>query len=243
MPAANSTAKESGTTKSRTTKKTAARANPQASSKTSGKSSTFKYDVHPGVAMVQKWIEDMPEKTGKSFDQWLALIKKSGPKDEKALKSWLKEKHSFGGNTASWLAERSMNKEMGLGDEDPKSYLKLAPKYVDDMYAKKPDLRPMHDTLLKLGRSIGNDVRICPCKTIVPFYRNNVFAQIKPTTKSRIDFGLALKKCTGKLPARLIDTGGAAKGDRITHRIEITSMKDIDSVVEKWARAAYELDG
>jgi hypothetical protein len=67
-----------------------------------------------------------------------------------------------------------------------------------------------------------------------------VFAQIKPTTQTRIDFGFALKD----MPAtgRLIDTGGFAKKDRITHRIAITSVKDIDDEVKHWLKVAYELD-
>ena len=82
----------------------------------------------------------------------------------------------------------------------------------------------------------------CPYKTIVPLYRHHVFAQIKPTTNTRIDLGLALAKHKAKLPKRLIDTGGLQKKDRITHRIEISSLDDIDADVKKWVRAAYELD-
>jgi hypothetical protein len=57
---------------------------------------------------------------------------------------------------------------------------------------------------------------------------------------TRIDLGLALKNT--KVPKRLIDTGGFAKKDRITHRVEITSMKDIDADVKKWLTIAYEMD-
>jgi hypothetical protein len=57
---------------------------------------------------------------------------------------------------------------------------------------------------------------------------------------TRIDLGLALKNT--KIPKRLIDTGGFAKKDRITHRVEITSMKDIDADVKKWLTIAYEMD-
>ena len=41
---------------------------------------------------------------------------------------------------------------------------------------------------------------------------------------------------------RLIDTGGFAKKDRITHRIEITSLKDIDTEVKRWLKVAYDRD-
>jgi hypothetical protein len=51
------------------------------------------YSVHPGLKMVQKWIGELKEKTGRSLDEWLRLIKKSGPKDEKACREWLKTEH------------------------------------------------------------------------------------------------------------------------------------------------------
>ena len=92
------------------------------------------------------------------------------------------------------------------------------------------------------ARSLGADVKVCPCETIVPLYRNHVFAQIKPSTNARIDFGLALKGGPKKLPKRLIDTGGLAKKDRITHRFALTSVDEIDDEVGKWLSTAYELD-
>jgi len=76
----------------------------------------------------------------------------------------------------------------------------------------------------------------------VPPYREHVFAQIKPTTNSRIDLGLALTHYKGKLPKRIIDTGGLAKKDRITHRIELKSTDQIVSEVKKWLKTACDLD-
>ena len=90
-----------------------------------------------------------------------------------------------------------------------------------------------------MGKSLGDDVKACPCKTIVPLYRKHVFAQIKPTTNTRVDLGLALTHFKGKLPKRIIDTGGLSKKDRITHRIPITSMKEIDDKVKKWLITVY----
>jgi uncharacterized protein DUF5655 len=74
----------------------------------------------------------------------------------------------------------------------------------------------------------------------VPIYRNHVIAQVKPTTRTRIDLGLALKNT--KEPKRLIDTGGFAKKDRITHRIEISKPTDFDQEARGWLRVAYEMD-
>ncbi|HEY6118862.1 MAG TPA: DUF5655 domain-containing protein [Pyrinomonadaceae bacterium] len=197
------------------------------------------YSVHPGVTMTQKWISELQQKTGRSLDEWLKYIKKAGPKNEKERRDWLKAEHELGTNTASWLAERAEGKGKELGDPD--LYLQEAERYVEEMFSgAKSALRPLYDQLLKLGLSIGKDARACPCQTIVPLYRNHVFAQIKPTTRTRIDLGFALgdMKATGKL----IDTGGFAKKDRITHRIPIGSPDDIDDEVKGWLKTAYDRD-
>ena len=197
------------------------------------------YSVHPGVLMTQKWVAELKEKTGRTLEEWLAHIKKAGPKEEKERRAWLKEKHGLGTNTASWLAERAEGK--GEESSDPDRYLEAAERDVEKMFSGgKAKLRPLYDALLKLGLKTGKEAKACPCQTIVPLYRNHVFAQIKPTTQTRIDLGFALGDT--KLTSRLIDTGGYAKKDRITHRIPITSMEDIDDEVRHWLKVAYDRD-
>ena len=197
------------------------------------------YSVHPGVAMVQKWIRDLPVKTGRSLDEWIALVRKSGPTIEKERREWLKQEDALGSNSASWIAERVDGK--GYEEDTPESYLAAAEGYVEAMFSEaRAALRPVYDELLELGISQGPDVKVCPGKTIVPFYRNHVFAQIKPATNSRIDMGFAL----GNRPATgsLIDTGGYKKGDRITHRIPITKVSEITTEVRRWFKRAYDRD-
>ena len=198
------------------------------------------YSVHPGVAMVQDAMARLKEKTGRDLDEWVALIKTEGPPTEKERRDWLKAEHGLGTNYSWWLAERAAGK--GEEDGDPEAYLRAAARYVEEMYAgPKAALRPIHDRILELAVALGDDVKVCPCKTIVPLYRNHVFAQIKPATRTRIDLGFALgdSKATG----RLIDTGGFAKKDRITHRIPLASVADVDDEVKHWLNVAYDLDG
>jgi hypothetical protein len=200
-----------------------------------------RYDVHPGVAMVQKWIAELKQKTGRSLEEWIAVAKKEGPKEDKARREWLKTKHKLGTNSAWWISERVNGK--GAEEDSPEAYLRTAVVYVEEQYAgAKEKLWPIYEKLLKLGKSMGADVKACPCKTMVPLYREHVFAQIKPTTNTRIDLGFALEHYKSKLPKRIIDTGGLAKKDRITHRIELNSVEEIDPEVKKWLKMAYELD-
>jgi len=165
------------------------------------------YDVHPSLGMYQSSLAALKKKTGRTLEEWIKFVQRNGPPTEKERRAWLKAEHGLGMNYAGWIAERTV----GKGDDgNPETYLKQAEEFVENMYsgAKEP-LRPIFDELVALGRGLGSDVKVCPGKTIVPFYRKHVFAQIKPTTRTRIDLGLALKDT--KVPKRLIDTGGLAK--------------------------------
>jgi hypothetical protein len=206
---------------------------------TTAKAAPNPYSVHPGVRMVQDWIATLKAKTGRSLPEWLDLMHKKGPKDEVALRAWLKGEHGLGTNSAWWLAERALGKG---GEEDtPERYLAQAQVYVEEMFAgAKAPLRPLYEELLRLGLAIGPEAKACPCKTMVPLYRNHVFAQIKPATRTRIDFGFALGDLKAK--GRLIDTGGFAKKDRITHRIEVTGPADVDGELRRWLQTAYDRD-
>lgn len=198
------------------------------------------YGVHPGILMTQQWIATLKEKTGRSLEEWLTLVKKKGPKDEAKAREWLKAEHGLGTNSAWWIAGRAFGSEVETGDPD--QYLEAAEGYVEGMFTGKRELlRPLYDALLKLGLATGKDVKACPCKTIVPLYRKHVFAQIKPATNTRIDFGLALGD-TKKTPKRLKDTGGYAKKDRITHAFAVSSPADIDDEVKRWLKTAYDRD-
>ena len=197
------------------------------------------YSVHPSVVMVQKWIETLREKTGHSMEEWLKLIKKEGPPTEKERRLWLKEKYGLGTNTAWWLAERADGK--GSEEDTPEGYLKQAEIYVEEMFAgPKAGLRPIYYKLLKIGLGMAKGVKACPCKTMVPLYRNHVFSQLKPAARTRLDLGFSLGNM--KVPARLIDTGGFAKKDRITHRIPIACLDALDDEGKHWLKIAYDLD-
>ena len=199
----------------------------------------WKYDLHPSLRMVQSVIAGMKEKTGRSIDDWIRLTKNEGPSGEKECAAWLKKTYGLGTNYASWIAGRATGKSDG--GEGAGQYLKHAEDYVEKMYAgPKEHLRSIYDEILTYAKTLGRDIGVSPCQTIVPIYRNHVIAQIKPTTRTRIDLGLALGDT--KTPKCLIDTGGLAKKDRITHRIEIGSIDDFDDEAKRWMRMAYEMD-
>jgi hypothetical protein len=191
------------------------------------------YSLHPGFAMEASSMANLVQRTGKSLDEWIKLVKETAPAGSKERREWLKTEHGITTNYAMWIVDRAEGNG-GADSYDPEGM-------VEKMYSgAKENLRPLYDALLALGLGIGEDVKACPCETIVPLYRKRVFAQIKPATQTRIDMGFALKD-TGAT-GRLIDTGGFAKKDRITHRIPITSLEEIDEEVKQWLKTAYEMD-
>ena len=196
------------------------------------------YSPHPSIEYALNCIRSLEKRSGLTLEQWIERAS-TGPESDEARRKWLKEEHGLGTNYAWWITERSFGR--GEEDIDPRAYLRKAPEYVDSLYSgPKAALRGIHDELVRLGRALGPDVRVCPCQTMVPLYRNHVFAQIKPSTIKRIDLGLCLR---GREPeGRLVSTGGEAKGDRITHRIPIASLDEIDAEVERWLMAAYSAD-
>jgi hypothetical protein len=200
-------------------------------SKTRPKTKRSLYSEHPSYEYARAILANLPEKTGKSIDEWLKLVNAEKLTTANERIAWLKKEHGLGLTTAHLIAECVTGE---WEKYDPEAL-------VAAMFAgPKAGLVPLYERLLSLGLKIGADVRACPCKTIVPLYRRHVFAEIKPTTRTRIDLGLALRDAP--VEGRLIDTGGFAKKDRITHRIPIAALDDIDDEVERWLRKAYDLD-
>jgi hypothetical protein len=197
------------------------------------------YSVHPSVVVMQAWITGLLPKTGRTLEEWIELVQEEGPETERERRAWLRDKHGLGTNASWWIAQRAEGR--GTEDGDPEAYLKAADGYVDAMFSgKRVGLKPIYAKILELARGLGPDVRVCPCKTIVPLYRQHVFAEIKPTAVNRIDLGFALGNL--KASGRLVETGGFEKKDRITHRIPIGSLSDLNAEAKKWLKHAYELD-
>src|SRR5215467_4054250 len=115
------------------------------------------YSPHPGLAMMDKWKNELPAKTGRSLDEWIALVKQSGPPTEKERREWLKKEHNLGTNSASCIAERADGK--GTEEDSPETYLEAAEKWVDAMFVgPRAALRPIYDQLVKVALAVGKDV-------------------------------------------------------------------------------------
>lgn len=199
----------------------------------------IRYAVHPAVAHGQAIIAGLAGNTGHTLPQWLKRVAAQKLTERRAIMAWLKQAHGLGMSSAMLIAEAATGEADSLSAE---GYLRAAPGYVEALFAgPKAALRPLYEALAGLALQLGPEVKLSPTKTMVPLYRAHVFAQLKPATRTRLDLGLALGGL--KASGRLIDTGGFAKKDRITHRIAIGSAADIDAETQEWLKRAYQLDG
>lgn len=199
------------------------------------------YRVHPGVHMIIKWERELKDKTGRTLEEWCSHLQRTCKGADRAERiAYLKSKHEIGSNSAWWLADRSLG-DIHPWDSTEDGYLAKCPEVVAAQFAGgKAHLRPIGDALLDLCRACGADVGISPCETIIPAYRTHVFAQVSAPNRTFVRFSLALKGA--KFTKRLVDTGGTAKKDRLTHRVDIASLEEIDDVVRKALDRAYAAD-
>lgn len=167
----------------------------------------------------------MPDKTGKSLDEWIKILKgECFDKHSQAVK-FLKETHNVTHGYANTIVT--------LSKENPEESIDL----VSAQYAGKESLKPLYDSLIAFVDSLGKDVTIAPKKTSVSIIRKHQFALIKPATKSRIDLGLKLK---GIEPQGVLETSGPF-GTMCAHRIQLKEPADINDEVTGWLARAYDM--
>ena len=181
---------------------------------------------------VQTMITNMPEKTGKSLEEWFKLIKDKHLSQHSEIMCLIKGDHGVSHGYANTISLLFRQKAEG----GPPTHAEL----IEDQYAKKTHFKPLYERLVTEAQSFGKDVEIAPKKTYVSLRRAKQFAIIQPSTKTRMDLGL-------NLDPEMQGTGRLIKGDKwsgmCSHRIEIHSMDDITPEVIQWLQQAYQSAG
>ncbi len=162
-------------------------------------------------------------KTGRSLEEWAALVQKSGIEKFSDQVAMLKQTHGIGHGYASMICQKAK----GRFEADPGDMLEA-------QYKGKEVLRPIHDAIVAFAAKLGKDVSIESQKTAVSLRRNKKFANIVPATKTRIDLGINLKGMPGT--SRLVEE---KPGAMCTHKVKLESPADFDAEVKTWLKEAY----
>ena len=178
----------------------------------------------------QTMIENLKRNTGKTLEQWIAIVRKTKLEKHGEIVKHLKEGHNLGHGYANLVAMMAREPDVLSTPDD---------SLVDAQYKGKESLRPIYDALLKYVQTLGSDVAVAPKKTSVSFRRKRQFALAQPSTKTRIDLGL---KFNNKPHAGRLETSGPF-GTMCTHRVQLTDVKQVDKEVMNWIREAYHEAG
>lgn len=175
--------------------------------------------------MTNSMIRNMPEKTGKSLEQWIAIAKKSDATKHGEIVKLLKSDHGMTHGFANLVAHKTLKSDSGSAKSDL-----VAAQYA----GAKENLKPIYDALIKAARSCG-EIEIAPKKAYVSLRRTKQFAIIQPSTRTRVDLGLNLKSevATGRL-----EKSGSFNA-MVSHRVRLEQPSDVDKDVKTWLKKAW----
>ena len=173
---------------------------------------------------LQTMINNMPEKTGKSLDEWKKILKQKVFEKHSHAVKYLKSEFGVTHGFANTIV--TLSKEEHTSEED----------LVSSQYDGKESLYPIYTKLVEVIAKFGDDIKITPKKSSVSIIRKRQFLLIKPATKTRIDLGFKLpNKPTND---RLENSGPF--GTMCTHRVKLSQIEEIDNELIQWMQEAYD---
>lgn len=173
-------------------------------------------------------IANLEEKTGRTLDQWISMVRTSDLARHGEIVKMLKTDHGMGHGYANLVAHKALASDAGsAADAD----------LVTAQYAgPKAGLRPIYDRVIKAVSAFGDDVEIAPRKTYVSLRRRKQFALVQPSTKTRVDIGIALRDLP---PSGRLEVSGSFNS-MVTHRVRIEDAASVDAELTGWLRRAYD---
>lgn len=176
---------------------------------------------------LQTQIKNIEKATGKSFGEWLTIARTHGGKHGEMVK-FLREKYGLTHGTANRIALKALEPVGATrqADADP----------ADAWFTgNKAAMRPIYESVASAARALGNDVEFSPKKSYMSLRRNKQFACITPTTTTRVDVGLNLKK--PKANKRLV---AEKPGGMFNYRVAVSEAGQVDKELLNWLKQAYE---
>lgn len=171
--------------------------------------------------MQEAVINNLPEKTGKTLEEWIRIAKDFGlVKNNEVLKK-LKADYGLGHVQAQTIVWRMQGEKPYV---ETKGYEQGIFKCNYERYLSLKNL------ILK----ISEEVEVKPCKTYIPFYRNFQFAIITEK-KGQLILGLNLHENEFPELNRAEKLGGS---DRI-NKMLVVNNDDLGSI-EKYIREAFK---
>ena len=174
--------------------------------------------------------QNLSEKTGKTLDEWKALLATKNFSKHGEVMTYLKGEWGITHGYANLIALKFREADAGSSNAD---------ELIANQYQGKETLLPIYHALQQFISELGDDVEIAPKKAAVSFRRKRQFALVQPSTKTRIDLGLKFndRAVAGRLE------GSGPFGTMCTHRIQLTDISQVDAELFTFIRDAYNEAG
>jgi len=173
-------------------------------------------------------IQNLEKQTGTSMNEWVDRVLKSGLTKHGEIVKWLKSDHGVTHGYANLIAHSALRSDASHSEGDD---------LIDAAFAgDKAALRPIYDRIVEACRGFGAGLEIAPKKGYVSLRRSRQFALVQPSTRTRVDVGLALK---GSPPAGRLEASGSWNA-MVSHRVRVGSVDEVDAELLGWLRAAFD---
>lgn len=174
----------------------------------------------------QTMIDNLHKNTGKSLEQWIAIVKSQNFVKHGEIVKFLKEQHEFTHGFANLVAHKANESDAGSAENQN--------ELITKQYQGKEHLKAFYDQLISEIQAFGNDIEIAPKNSYVSLRRKKQFATLNPATKTRFEIGINLK---GQEPKGKLER--EKPNSMCSHKIKLTDLKDIDKEVIDWIKTAY----
>ena len=178
----------------------------------------------------QTQLDNIQKKTGKSFDELAAIVKKSGLTKHGEIREYLKRELGLGHGDANTLVHAVLQSDGQRGAQS-----KSTDQVLDEIYTgAKAHMRPIHERLMQEISKFG-EFEIAPKQGYVSLRRKKQFVMIGPKTNTRFEVGINAKDL--KKNPRLLEQ---PKGSMCNYIVNVTDAKEIDAELISWIKSAYE---
>ena len=179
----------------------------------------------------QTMIDNLQKNSGKSLDEWIAIVTKEKLQKHGEILKFLKESHGFTHGFANLVAHKALKSDAGSADDQD--------ELVTKQYVGKESFWPIYELLKKEIASFGKDVEFIPKNSYVSVKRKKQFAILVLATKTRYEVGINLK---GQ-PAHGILELETKANSMCSHKVVVNHEEQITPELISWLRKAYEAAG
>lgn len=178
--------------------------------------------------MHEAMVRNLQKNTGKTLEQWIEVVKKSGPKERKEKITWLRLKHQLGSGQAATIAKAMYD---CMSDHEADFLVQM------HFNGNKDYQKPIYDKIAAAVRKWGTH-KIAVNKTYLSLIHHQQFAIIK-TTKDGLVIGVpqAAVKFTRNKEFKPTKNLGS---DKITHKLTLNDITELSDGVIKVLKAAYD---